>query len=119
MALMRQRLIRCDLAFPAPANPLDFGICPVCRVLVPREKLNTRDHKRKDAEFQSWLDDLGEFMTRVDEFMAEACKRLGMAEEAIEIPARWDAEQVSNYFDKEGAEPVPFYPDSDEEGEAE
>jgi hypothetical protein len=98
----KRGLVRRDLSFPAPANPLDFGICPTCRVLVPREKFNTRAHKRKDQEFQGWLDELGEFMERVDEFMTEARKRLGMAEEEYEVPARYSAE------------PVPFYPDSEE-----
>jgi hypothetical protein len=104
--MRRRGLIERDRSLPVPRNPLDNGICPVCRCLIPREKYNVRKHQRDHDAFQRWLDELGEFMQRVEEFMTEARKRLGIAEEAIEVPARYSVEQVA------------FYPDS-EEGDSE
>jgi hypothetical protein len=104
--MRRRGLIERDRSLPVPLNPLDNGICPVCRCLVPREKFNVRKHQRDHDAFQRWADELGEWMERVNARLEELEKRTGIAEEAIEIPARYSVEQVA------------FYPDS-EEGDSE
>jgi hypothetical protein len=104
--MRRRGLIERDRSLPVPRNPLDNGICPVCRCLIPREKHNVRRHQSDHDTFQAWADELGEFMQRVEARLEELEKRTGIAEEAIDIPVRYSIDQVA------------FYPDS-EEGDSE
>jgi len=102
MLRLRQQIIHRDRSWTRPKNPFDLAKCPTCRALVPGEKHDVRAHKRDHETFQGWLDELGEFMEGISARMAEVEKRTGIAEESIEIPARYSAEVTA------------FYPDSDE-----
>src|SRR5215469_3454021 len=102
-----RELVHRDRSWPRPRNPMDLAKCPTCRALVPGEKFDVRAHKRHEERLQMFFDELGEWMERTEARMAEVEKRTGIAEEAIEIPARYSAEVTA------------FYPDSDESEEEE
>jgi len=82
---------------PDPRERLDIRVCPHCGAPVYGRTGQAR-HDRNHTRLWEWMDWVDEQLA----VLPEMRKRTGMAEEAIEIPARYSAEVTA------------FYPDSDE-----
>lgn len=79
---MKTRVLHWGYNWPKPRCHMDIRVCPTCYGDVNGDSQSA--HAQDHEALQEWYDS-------VEERLIELAKRCGIAEEDIDVPARWTA----------------------------